>query len=137
MTLNLLDMPKGLATFTPPPPEPPPLSPPPSIYTQRPDLNPQSLQTLDVAVELNLAYQSAKSLLEQAQYDENTPLNQKAQVVNSLNAILASITKSRSEIYNAERNRAMESALINTLKKHPTLQKAFMDDYKIALEKLK
>ena len=137
MTLNLLDMPKGLATFTPPEPEPPPLTPPPSIYTQRPDLNPQSLQTLDVAVELNLAYQSAKSLLEQAQYDENTPLNQKAQVVNSLNAILASITKSRSEIYSAERNRAMETALINTLKKHPTLQKAFMDDYKIALEKLK
>jgi hypothetical protein len=32
-------------------------------------------------------------------------------------------------VFSAERNRALEAILIRTLKKHPTLQKDFMEDY--------
>lgn len=136
--MNLLDKPTGLAKFLPPEPEPPPPNPPPSIYGPGGKLAaPQNLETLDVAAELALAYQQAKRLAEAAEFDDETPLNQKAQIVNSLNSILASITKSRAEIYSAERNRAMESALLSTLKKFPELQKEFMAAYKIALERLK
>lgn len=142
--MNLLDKPTGLAKFLPPEPEPPPLNPPPSIYG--PDGKPRlpqsagssnALDSLDVASELATAYQHAKRLAEAAEFDLETPLNQKAQIVNSLNTLLASITRSRSEIYSAERNRAMEAALLNTLKKYPEVQKDFMAGYKVALEKLK
>ena len=92
---------------------------------------------INVADELEAAYQSAKRLMIAAEYDDETPLNQKAQVIGAMNTVLASITKSRSEIWSAERNRAMETCLINVLKQHPELQKAFMADYKVALEKLK
>lgn len=92
---------------------------------------------INVADELEAAYQSAKRLMIAAEYDDETPLNQKAQVIGAMNTVLASITKSRSEIWSAERNRAMETCLINVLKRHPELQKAFMADYKVALEGLK
>lgn len=91
-------------------------------------------EPLDVAAELEMAFRSAKRLLSAAEHDESVPLNQKAQVVGALNTVLASITKSRSEIYSAERNRRMEAALIATLKKHPDLQKAFMADYREVLK---
>lgn len=133
--MNLLDKPSGLVTFLPPEPDPPPPCPPPSIYASgRVAVESlENLENLDVAAELALAYQRAKRLAEAAELDEATPLNQKAQIVNSLNSILASITKSRAEIYSAEQNRALETALLTTLKRFPELQKEFMAAYKVNL----
>ena len=133
--MNLLDKPHGLATFLPPEPDPPPPCPPPSIYASG-RVAVESLENLDVAAELALAYQQAKRLAEAAEFDEATPLNQKAQIVNSLNSILASITKSRAEIYSAEQNRVLETALLTTLKRFPELQKEFMAAYKANLGSL-
>ena len=128
--MSVLDLPTGLAKF-----ELPDEAPPPS-FQPRPRLNSIGNEEIDVASELESAFWTAKRLLEAAEHDEGTPLNQKAQIIGSLNTVLSSITKLRAELYSAERNRLMETALINTLKMHPQLQKAFMADYEISLKSL-
>lgn len=94
---------------------------------------PAKEEPIDVAGELEYAFRSAKRLLAAAEHDEATPLNQKSQIIGALNTVLASITKSRTEVYSAEKNRLMEAALIATLKQFPEMQAAFMEKYKEAL----
>jgi hypothetical protein len=123
--MNLMKPRQGLASFEPPADTPPPLPPP------RFAPSPRKVESgvIDVAQELEQAFHAAKRLLEAAEYDDSTPLNQKAQIIGALNTVLTNITKSRTEVFSAERNRALEAILIRTLKKHPTLQKDFMEDY--------
>jgi hypothetical protein len=129
--MDLLDTPRFAVHDSPrfhhaqTPSQPPPPPPPP--------LPVQALEDLDLAGELEQALASTKRLLRTAEYDGDIPLNQKAQILSTLNTILTSITKSRSEIYSAERNRALESTLIKVLKRFPALQSEFMLAYSEAL----
>jgi hypothetical protein len=93
-------------------------------------------ENLDVGQELELAFQSAKRLLAQAEGDVEAPLNQKAQIIGALNTVLTSISKARADFYSAERNRLLEMTLIAVLKDFPELQKPFMEAYEKALAKL-
>jgi hypothetical protein len=84
------------------------------------------LENLDLAAELYTQYISTKQMLSDA-VDE--PLNQRAQTVNSIVNILDRITKIRTEIYNAEKLKKLEAALLTTLKEFPELSERFLELY--------
>lgn len=71
---------------------------------------------IDLAQELATQYGKAKSLYANVEHDFAIPPNQKAQVLNTLTAIITSITKSQAEVYNMNRLKALEDALITTLR---------------------
>lgn len=97
---------------------------------------PMELKDIDIGVELEHAFRTAKILLDACVNDTATPLNQKAQIISALNTILAAMTKQRTDIYSAERVRTLECVLLRVLKRHPELSTAFLEDYKVELEKL-
>lgn len=97
---------------------------------------PVELKDIDIGVELEHAFRIAKTLLDACVNDSETPLNQKAQIIGALNTVLTAMVKQRTDIYSAERVRTLESVLLKVLKRHPELSTAFLEDYKVELEKL-
>ena len=93
-----------------------------------------TLATLNLDKELLAQYRNAQSVLEDTLYDEQTPANQKAQVLNTITSILQQILKSQTELYDSERVKKIESTLISVLKKYPELAQAFIVDYEQALK---
>lgn len=88
------------------------------------------LEAIEVDNELASLYSSAKCLLEEVIIDPGTPANQKAQVMNSVLAMIEKISKTRTDLYNAERIRRLEQTLIKTLREFPReLQEKFMEAY--------
>lgn len=92
-----------------------------------------SLDELDLSNELLEAYNKAKTLLIDAEYEESIPLNQKVQAVNSIAAILQTIAKTQETLHNTQTITKIEAVLINTLKTYPELREAFLEDYERAL----
>lgn len=90
------------------------------------------LADLDLAEELYQQYIQAKQMLEDADKD---PLNQKAQTTNSIIGILDRIAKIRTELYNAEKLKKLESCLLTTLKEFPELSERFLELYEEELSK--
>lgn len=91
--------------------------------------------SLNLQQELILQFISAKELFKRAQLDDETPLNQVAQVINSTTAILKQLTDAQIKLYTAERNRALEQALIELLKESdPEACQEFMEEYTKRLE---
>lgn len=74
-----------------------------------------ALADLDLEEELVIQFQQTKGLLNRVIADENVPANQKAQVTNSCSSILGQITRMQTELYSAERVKALEAALIKSL----------------------
>jgi len=92
-----------------------------------------SLDELNLSQELLEAYNKAKLLLSEAEYDESIPLNQKVQAVNSIAAILQTIAKTQETLHNTQTITKIEAVLINTLKTYPELREAFLEEYERAL----
>jgi hypothetical protein len=90
------------------------------------------LEDLNLADELYAQYVSAKQMLEDSDED---PLNQKAQTTNSIVNILAHIAKIRTDLYNAERLKKLESCLLTTLKEFPEISERFIELYEEELLK--
>ena len=91
------------------------------------------LEDLNIADELLIQYKNAVNLLEAAQHDADIPANQKAQLLNSISAIITNISKTQTDVYNAERLKALENILIATLKDFPEVKSAFLEAYERAL----
>lgn len=115
------------------------------LKTPTPEQAPEQAQKLVTATtlaQLNLdeellnQYNSAKLVFEAAQFDEETPLNQKAQILNTLTSILQAIIKMQQDLHSIERVKLIEATLISTLQNHETLKEAFLDDYEKALRKV-
>ena len=109
----------------------PKITPPPPTT---PQVKTQSLKDLDLDKELLEQYQSAKKLLTDVQYEEGVPLNQKAQITNTITSILQAIIKMQQDLYNIEKIKLIENVLIETLKEHETLRDAFLEKYEAALK---
>lgn len=92
------------------------------------------LADLDVGSELLAQYKIARNLMHTVEYEEGVPLNQKAQLINSLNALVGTVLKQQTELHNMERLKTLEQVLIDTLKLFPDLKVAFLKAYKEALE---
>ncbi len=87
------------------------------------------LADLDLEKEVVIQYQQAKALL-QSVMSSDAPANQKAQVANSCASVLDQLIKMQARLYSAERVKAIEAALIKTLKCLPKeTQEAFFVQY--------
>jgi hypothetical protein len=115
------------------------LKPQPKTVTPAPapaqiQIQANTLKDLDLDKELLDQYQSAKQLLKDVQYEEGVPLNQKAQITNTITSILQAIIKMQQDLYNIEKIKLIENVLIETLKEHETLRDAFIEKYEQALK---
>lgn len=123
----MIDIPDfGLGASTAPPPILPPTPMPRQITAA-------SLSELNLDEELLIQYQNAVGTFESIRYDEETPANQKAQILNTISAILTNIVKLQTEMYDAERLKKLESALITILQGFPDIKEAFLQAYEKAL----
>lgn len=105
----------------------------PPVFEPRAPLT--ELKQLNLDNELLQNYQSAKEYLEQIRFDEGTQPNQVAQVMNTINSILKEIVKMQTELYDAERVKKIESAIIATMKNQPEdVQRQFFEEYELALK---
>jgi hypothetical protein len=93
-------------------------------------LPPTKLADIDMEAELVLQLHQVKGMLDDVINDGGTPANQKAQVANSITTILGQLSKIQTEMYDAERVKAMEAALIKTLESEtPELKEKFLATY--------
>ena len=88
-----------------------------------------SLTDLDIENEILVQLQTAK-ILQQETLVGDAPANQKAQTINSVAAILKQLVGMQTELYNAERLKEVEAALIAALQKSaPEVKDAFFERY--------
>jgi hypothetical protein len=101
-------------------------------------LPPRQLSDLNLEEEVLLQFQQTKALYSRVAEDKNTPANQKAQVANSCTTILDQLIKMQRRLYAAERVKAMESALIKSLRElgEERVSARFFAIYERALEQL-
>lgn len=93
------------------------------------------LASINMKEELALQFKQAKALYAAAETDETTPMNQKAQVLNSLSTIIAAISKTSAEVYSVERLKKLEAATLHALEFLPRESKErFFDLYEQYLE---
>lgn len=89
-----------------------------------------SLKNLNLDAELYNAYAKAKNYLADVQSDEGIPPNQLAQLMNTISAILKEIVKMQTDLYNAERVKRLEAAMIQAIKlAPPESQQTFLEEY--------
>lgn len=94
------------------------------------------MQKIDLNQELIEHFETTKELLADAIDDTEIPLNQKAQTVNALAALLKQLADNQKQLYGAERIRLIEKTLVETLKEFPELAEPFMARYEAALSLL-
>lgn len=95
---------------------------------------PRSLDEVAISSELAHLFFEARSLLSLIKNDMEVPANQKAQVMNSVLSILERITKTQTDLYNAERIRVIEQTLLRVMREQPQeIKEAFMSTYEAAL----
>lgn len=110
-------------------------APPKTLQVDLPELL-TDINQIDHKRELAMQYSLAKQAYALVQHDSETPLNQKAQALNTITNILASIVKLQDTVYSIERMKILEEALIESLQSFPDLKQAFLDKYKQRLEQL-
>lgn len=92
------------------------------------------LSDMNLERELTLQLRSAQTLQQSVLDDEETPANQKAQVMNSVANTLQHLVKMQVEYYTPERLKLIEAALVRTLKEWPDEQThAFFQRYEALL----
>jgi hypothetical protein len=99
-------------------------------FAEHPEDHETTLESVDLMKENIRLYRQTRRLLSKVLVDTVTPSNQKAQVINALSSILKGLTAQQTDIYNAERLKRLESAVIDMLKMVPEdAQKAFLERY--------
>lgn len=73
------------------------------------------ISQLNLTEELGLQFRAGKLLLAKVQEDAETPANQKAQVFNSVSAMLTKIIEQQELVFNAERLKRYEAAMLKVL----------------------
>lgn len=96
-----------------------------------------SLKDLSVEEELLLQFHTVRVLQQQVIEDETIPPNQRAQVANSVNHVLSRVIDLQSEVYESERFKRIETALIRALDTLPEETAAkFLADYERVVSSL-
>jgi hypothetical protein len=95
-----------------------------------------SLKTLDLQEELVLQFLQAKQLMKLAQDDDEIPLNQKAQLLNSLANMNKQAADLQKSMFSPDQGRLREQALVAALKQYPDLREAFLREFETLLEAL-
>ena len=99
-------------------------------------LPPMSLRDIDMEQELLLQYHSLRKLQNDVLSDNETPVNQRAQVANSVSGVLAKIGELQQTLYDSERLKRIEKILVSVLEHLPVpVAEAFLTKYEEELEK--
>lgn len=78
-----------------------------------------NLSQMNIEQEILVQLATAKDLQTTTLNDRDVPANQKAQTINAVAAILKELVKMQNDLYNAERIKELESAMIQALKDAP------------------
>jgi hypothetical protein len=93
-----------------------------------------ALTEVNLVKETLLQIKRAKVLQELATSEKGTPMNQRAQVQNSLAGLLTQLSKIQIELYSSERIKRIQNAVIRVVKTLPDPQQvAFFDMLEIEL----
>lgn len=93
------------------------------------DLN-GSLDDLDLNQQLYKNYATAVNYLEEIKLSDDIPANQVSQVMNTITSILKEIVKMQTDLYNTERIKQIESAIVKAIKLAPKeAQESFFEEY--------
>lgn len=111
----------------------PQVEPPQPVFIHVGTVEVTDLAHLDVEKELLEQFRVGKALLS-AVINEDTNGGQKAQVYNSVNSTLSQITANRTKLYDSERVKKLEQALVKTLQAFPDMHAKFMQAYAEALK---
>lgn len=101
---------------------------------------PLSVTEMDVETELLIQLQVVRQLQSDVieANDETVPLNQKVALINSVTDTLARIVTLQEKIYNSERFKTIEMALIRVMDKLPEqASKEFLEEYEKILSTVK
>lgn len=82
-------------------------------------LPPLNLDALDLEAELAMQLRDARVLMATTMSNKYIPANQKAQTVSTVTRALDAIATAQTKVYNAERVKTMEQALMVVLRDHP------------------
>ena len=100
-------------------------------------LPPLSLKDIDMEQELLLQFRALRALQNDVISDEETPVNQKAQIGNSVSSVLAKMGEMQQTLYDSERLKRIEKILVSVLDTLPQETKeAFLAAYEAELEKV-
>jgi hypothetical protein len=89
-----------------------------------------SLNDIDIENEILVQLQTAKQLQSDTLGADNVPANQKAQTLNAVGAILRELVGMQTDLYNAERLKEIEAAIIAALQAAPKeVKDAFFERY--------
>ena len=93
-------------------------------------LPPMKLAHLNMEEELVLQLYRAKALQTKTMEADEIPANQKAQVMNSVASVIGDLIRLQERLFNAERFKAIEAILLESLKMLPKAQaEAFIIEY--------
>ncbi len=97
-----------------------------------------SLDEVNLVKETLLQFQAAKVLqADAADEDSGTPMNQRAQVQNSIANILSTLGKIQMELYDSEKLKRLTAATVKAVKLlSPEAQKAFFEAFQADLEQV-
>lgn len=90
---------------------------------------PVTAEDVKLGDEFIINLNAAKELYHTASYDAAIPVAQKAQLLNSITSIINALVKGQLDLYSLEEVKEIERALIQTLKKFPAVEKAFLEEY--------
>lgn len=90
-----------------------------------------AITEVNLVKETLLQIRRAKELQEKASTDKGVPMNQRAQVQNSLGNMLVQLGKMQSELFNSERIKRIQQATIKVVKRMP---KEYQDQFFELLE---
>lgn len=106
------------------------------LFTQKPAVSPDiiALKDLNMEEELARVYAEARQFLSDVRLVDAPP-NQVAQVFNTISSILKEITKTQTELYNSERLKRIEAAVVQAIKLAPKeSQDVFFNEYEKLLD---
>lgn len=94
------------------------------------ELPPLALKDMNMEEELLLQFHNLRALQNQVLNDDTLPLNQRAQVANSVANVLENLTSRQEKIYSSERFKLIENLLIRHLNLLPeATAEAFIVEY--------
>jgi len=99
-------------------------------------LPPLALSKMNLEEEMLLQYHVLRSVQGRVMDDDDVPVNQRAQIANTVGASLAKLADLQVTLYNSERYKMVENLLIRTLNRLPEKAAAtFLTEYEKILKK--
>lgn len=101
-------------------------------------LPPLTLKEMDLEGELLMQFHAIRSMQNLVLDDDSVPVNQRAQVANTVGTTLNRMAELQTTVYTSERFKRIENLLIRALRELPEAsQKAFLDSYERLLAEVK